>query len=95
MTSCRCGLPSLGYSACYACLKKRVDWTDRPPSPDGLNEEERAFVGLFAPRPRDGWRQADDWVRRLDPEPDVDDLERTAILRFLAGLGDMREEPSV
>jgi hypothetical protein len=91
-TVCACGLQALGFSGCYACLKGRVDWTDRPPSPNGLTEQERAYVGIFPPRPRDGWRPADGWVRDLEPDLDVD-LERVTMLRYLVGLGDMTEEP--
>jgi hypothetical protein len=41
-----------------------------------------------------GWRPADDWVAKLDPDPDVD-LERIGMLRALIGIGGMDELPSV
>lgn len=95
MSLCRCGVESLGLSACYFHLKARVDWSQRPPSPNGLSDAERAFVGIYPSRRYDGWRGADGWVRGLDPpDPDVD-LERVEMLRVLIALGGMTEEPSV
>jgi hypothetical protein len=81
-------------SACYFHLKAGVDWSQRPPAPNGLSLEERAFVGIY-PRPRrNGWHSAGEWARRLDLDPDVD-LERVAMFRILVGLGGMDELPSV
>ena len=95
MSLCLCGVESFGLSGCYWCLKQRVDWSQRPPSPDGLNERERAFIGLSVHRPRrDGWHSAGEWARRLDLDLDMDP-ERCALLRILAGLGDKDEVPSV
>jgi hypothetical protein len=95
MTTCPCGMPSFGYPECYWHAKAHVDWSTRPPASNGLSPKQRAFIGLFdRSRPRDGWRSADGWVRSLDPDPEVD-LERTAMLRFLAAMGDMDELPSV
>lgn len=94
MTLCPCGLPSYGLSGCYWCLKGRVDWSQRPPAPDGLNERERAFIGLSARRSRDGWRSADGWVNDLEPDLDLDPA-RVAMLRILVRLGGMDELPSV
>jgi len=91
MTSCRCGVQSLGFDSCYWHTKGEVDWTTHPPTSNGLSPEARAFVGLYDARSLDGWRPADGWVRSLDPDPDVD-LERVAMLRILVGLGDMTEE---
>jgi len=91
MTVCRCGRDSLGLRFCYWCAKSRVDWSTTPPSPDGLSEVERVFVGIFRPRRRDGWRSAGDWIAKLDPDPEID-VERTAMLHWLTGGG---EEPTV
>jgi hypothetical protein len=94
MTLCPCGMPSFGYPKCYYHAKAYVDWTTRPPASNGLSREERAFVGLFDPQPRDGWRSAGDWVRDLDPDPEVDH-ERSAMLAYLSAVGDMTEEPAI
>jgi hypothetical protein len=91
MTSCRCGVQSFGFKLCYFHTKAAVDWSVHPPASNGLSREERAFVGLFPPRPRHGWQPADGWVRSLDPDPEID-VERTTMLHWLAG---MTEEPSV
>lgn len=91
MSFCRCGLESLGLSACYFHLKARVDWSQHPPAPDGLSLEERAFVGIYPPPRRSGWQRADGWLRGLDPDPEVDPA-RVAMLRWLTTLGDMTEE---
>jgi hypothetical protein len=88
---CRCGVESFGLSGCYWCLKV----TGMNGGFGRLTEDEIVFAGLApSPRPRDGWRSAGERARGLDPEPDVD-LERTAMLHWLASLGDMDELPSV
>ena len=94
MTVCHCGAESFGLSGCYWCLKQHVDWSQHPPSPDGLNERERAFIGIYPGPRRNGWHSAGEWARRLDLDPDVDP-ERVAMLRVLVALGGMDELPSV
>lgn len=94
MSLCRCGLESLGLSGCYWCLKQHVDWSQHPPSPDGLSLEEQAFVGIYPPPRRNGWHSAGEWARRLDLDLDVDPA-RVAMLRVLIRIGGMTEEPSV
>jgi hypothetical protein len=76
MTSCRCGMPSFGFDECYWHAKSHVDWTTRPPASNGLSSEQRAFVGLFDPRPNpDGWRQPDQ-LSLLQPygQEDTDEM---------------------
>jgi hypothetical protein len=92
VSACRsCGREALGYPRCCWHTKAEVDWRSRPPPSNGLSDEERAWIGLYRPRPRDGWQPADGWVRSLDPDPEID-VERTAMLHWLAS---MSEEPSV
>lgn len=60
----RDGLPCFGLSACYSDLKDRALNGGR----DQLTAEELAFVGLYPPRPRHGWRQPDEIFASRDAE---------------------------
>jgi hypothetical protein len=92
---CRCDAAVKVAGLCYFCCKELAGLFGSNGHGTTLTEEQAAFVGIFRHRrPRDGWQPADGWVRSLDPDPDVD-LERTAMLRFLAAMGGMDELPSV
>ncbi len=62
-------------SFCYWHAKARVDWTARPPSPNGLSDGEREFVGFYGtPEHEPGWRSAASllgWLERDDAEPEA------------------------
>jgi hypothetical protein len=76
----------------YYCLKRRRGLFGST-SYGVLRRAGRLHRGL-PPSLRNGWRPADDWVAKLDPDPDVD-LERIGMLRALIEIGGMREEFSV
>ncbi len=91
--TCRCGLPSFGYSACYSCLKSR--------HLDGgsLTETERAFAWSAPTRPnRDGWYSPG--FEPFGPEEELEVMtdEEQRLLRMLSdpsSSGRPAEEPSV
>ncbi|MGI8615284.1 MAG: hypothetical protein ACR2L4_00655 [Actinomycetota bacterium] len=83
MTSCRCGMPSFGYRACYHCLKEQhLDG-------GGLSEDELVFAWSAPTPPRSaGWRYPDELPTLAafadeDGQPWLSDAE-TRLLRILA-----------